>query len=291
MTTETVSRTLYDAMRMALKEIEGVLARHGCPQGASMTDWVDEQLTAARTQTDAQPVAWRYTDNRGSFLSSTPPSQFGEAQLSECEIKVEALYCRPVAPAAQAGLNDHRQALNELTAESERLGLYDMPSEAERMEVLRQRYEPGATPEEFKRHWAEFQEWSRKSEAAQQQAEPVGDEPPLSGRWHFGNGVVVCGTLRIFSEDFDTNPAEDFKEQLLQWVCDTLNAAQDSHRAAHSGQRVGVAEGWREFITGVAQQKPEKPDYWSSCGQCERNSSRAEDLLADAPMQQQERAQ
>ena len=35
-----------------------------------------------------------------------------------------------------------------------------------------------------------------------------------------------------------------------------------------------------EFLTDVSQQKPEKPDYWSSCGQCERNQDRAEDLLA-----------
>lgn len=48
---ETVSRALYDAMRMALKDIEAVLARHGCPSGATMTDWVDEQLTALAAAT------------------------------------------------------------------------------------------------------------------------------------------------------------------------------------------------------------------------------------------------
>lgn len=37
--------------------------------------------------------------------------------------------------------------------------------------------------------------------------------------------------------------------------------------------------GWREFIERIAKQKPEKPDYWSSCGQCESNTSDAEDLL------------
>ena len=35
-----------------------------------------------------------------------------------------------------------------------------------------------------------------------------------------------------------------------------------------------------EFVTRVSKQKPEKPDYWSSCGQCERNESDAEDVLA-----------
>ena len=28
----------------------------------------------------------------------------------------------------------------------------------------------------------------------------------------------------------------------------------------------------------IAKQKPEKPDYWSSCSQCGRNQSDAEDL-------------
>lgn len=34
-----------------------------------------------------------------------------------------------------------------------------------------------------------------------------------------------------------------------------------------------------KFLKDVATQTPEKPDYWSSCGQCERNSERAQDLL------------
>ncbi|MGK8887577.1 hypothetical protein [Burkholderia gladioli] len=33
------------------------------------------------------------------------------------------------------------------------------------------------------------------------------------------------------------------------------------------------------FIREVAAQKPEKPDYWSPCGQCQRNAERAQDLL------------
>ncbi|CAB5512021.1 hypothetical protein LMG26857_01310 [Achromobacter anxifer] len=44
-----------------------------------------------------------------------------------------------------------------------------------------------------------------------------------------------------------------------------------------------------EFVREVAQQKPEKPDYWSSCGQCESNSRQADDLLDEiAASQQQE---
>jgi hypothetical protein len=40
-----------------------------------------------------------------------------------------------------------------------------------------------------------------------------------------------------------------------------------------------VAPEVREFLEDVSKQKPEKPDYWSSCGQCERNTGRAEELL------------
>ena len=36
-----------------------------------------------------------------------------------------------------------------------------------------------------------------------------------------------------------------------------------------------------DFVREIKGQIPEKPDYWSSCGQCERNSSNADDLLDD----------
>jgi hypothetical protein len=44
-----------------------------------------------------------------------------------------------------------------------------------------------------------------------------------------------------------------------------------------------VPESFVEFIKGVAQQEPEKPDYWSSCSQCQRNIDDAEELLEAAP--------
>ncbi|AOJ94499.1 hypothetical protein WK22_09530 [Burkholderia multivorans] len=33
------------------------------------------------------------------------------------------------------------------------------------------------------------------------------------------------------------------------------------------------------FVQDVSKQKPERPDYWSSCSQCEHNIDRAQDLL------------
>ncbi len=36
---------------------------------------------------------------------------------------------------------------------------------------------------------------------------------------------------------------------------------------------------FRDFIEEISKQRPEKPDYWSSCGQCDRNIDRAQELL------------
>lgn len=52
--------------------------------------------------------------------------------------------------------------------------------------------------------------------------------PPFTGHWRGGNGVISCGTLRVFSEHFDTSPADHIKARVVQWVCDTLNAAQQT---------------------------------------------------------------
>lgn len=35
----------------------------------------------------------------------------------------------------------------------------------------------------------------------------------------------------------------------------------------------------REFVGRIATQRPEKPDYWCSCGQCEHNIEDAKELL------------
>lgn len=34
-----------------------------------------------------------------------------------------------------------------------------------------------------------------------------------------------------------------------------------------------------EYIEYIATQRPEKPDYWSSCGQCQTNINNADDLI------------
>ena len=52
-------------------------------------------------------------------------------------------------------------------------------------------------------------------------------EPPLGGRWHAGNGVLVNGTLRIAVASFDTDPPEDFQKEVFEWIAEKLNEAQN----------------------------------------------------------------
>ena len=57
------------------------------------------------------------------------------------------------------------------------------------------------------------------------------DAAPLSGRWHYGNGILCCGTLRIAALSIDTNPADSFKVELINWMCDRLNERTELPRA------------------------------------------------------------
>lgn len=54
---------------------------------------------------------------------------------------------------------------------------------------------------------------------------------PLIGRWHHGNGVLVCGTIRVAVESFDTQPTQELRDQMFDWICETLNAQIDKQRA------------------------------------------------------------
>lgn len=65
-----------------------------------------------------------------------------------------------------------------------------------------------------------------------EQAEPSGFvrvpvEPPLIGRWHHGAGNLVSGGVRVARWDCDNNPPDEFRDRLLSWMCDTMNAAVD----------------------------------------------------------------
>jgi hypothetical protein len=49
--------------------------------------------------------------------------------------------------------------------------------------------------------------------------------PPLLGRWHHGNGILVSGSIRIAQWDCDTSPPTEFRDRVLDWVCENLNEA------------------------------------------------------------------
>jgi hypothetical protein len=40
--------------------------------------------------------------------------------------------------------------------------------------------------------------------------------------------VLCCGTLRIAVDSFDTDPAPEFQAEIWEWVCETLNNAQNT---------------------------------------------------------------
>lgn len=41
--------------------------------------------------------------------------------------------------------------------------------------------------------------------------------------FHHDNGVLVCGTVRIAREDFDSGPSEEFRKTFWDWICRTMN--------------------------------------------------------------------
>jgi len=100
------------------------------------------------------------------------------------------------------------------------------------------------------------------------------------------SGAGVCNRLEgsehemaLFTHPNHPIPPVGECEELL------LIAHMDGYyKGKQDGQKVPdgmqlVPDSLVEFITQVQGQTPEKPDYWSSCGQCEHNANRADDLL------------
>jgi hypothetical protein len=84
-----------------------------------------------------------------------------------------------------------------------------------------------------------------------------------------------------------SRPLDDFETLCRRYEIEgTANVGVAQAFYAHgrvAGAMAAAPEDWREFVQSIAAQTPEKPDYWSSCGQCERNSDRALELIAAAP--------
>lgn len=60
-------------------------------------------------------------------------------------------------------------------------------------------------------------------------------KPPLTGRWHHGQGYLVSGSIRISSWDCDTNPPIEFRDQMMTWICEALNQAVEAYDHAYPG--------------------------------------------------------
>jgi hypothetical protein len=60
------------------------------------------------------------------------------------------------------------------------------------------------------------------------QAEKLAETAPLSGKWHHGNGELCNGSLRIATASIDTNPTDSVRDEILEWICNTLNAHHDN---------------------------------------------------------------
>lgn len=72
-------------------------------------------------------------------------------------------------------------------------------------------------------------------------------------------------------------------------ICDLPGQCRGEGKCHHPAvpaatQSAVVLDGERvaKFICEIAEQTPEAPDYWSTCGQCQRNAGNAQDILADA---------
>ena len=57
---------------------------------------------------------------------------------------------------------------------------------------------------------------------------------PLRGKWRHSFGILICGSMRIAKQNFDTDTSIGFKNEVLDWMCQTLNESQSiyTHRTA-----------------------------------------------------------
>lgn len=112
--------------------------------------------------------------------------------------------------------------------------------------------------------------WNRRAPVRSLESARSGEaEPDTSQDWEKLDGAVAYHLIERHGEDW-----ADIGAKMEAWGKARFAAPQPA---------AAIPSEWREFIERVAKQKPEKPDYWSSCSQCEHNISDAEDLLEAAP--------
>ncbi len=47
--------------------------------------------------------------------------------------------------------------------------------------------------------------------------------PPLPGEWRHNQGMIFCGTIRVAVQDFDNEPSDERKIEILDWMVMALN--------------------------------------------------------------------
>lgn len=109
---------------------------------------------------------------------------------------------------------------------------------------------------------------------------------------------MQCADLAVTGVDEDNGPVYWAECQrcgargpLVDWAADAIpkwneyavpvpeDAPALVKLRAEAGRLREAIEAARLLIAEISTQKPEKPDYWSSCGQCDRNISQCEDAL------------
>ena len=110
------------------------------------------------------------------------------------------------------------------------------------------------------------------------------DSDPTSKEQYRRMFVAACEALGAISDVLGCDPEDGGAEPILGAVEELhIGLGLSNGMLGCLSAAPAVPQGLRDFLTELSKQKPEKPDYWSSCGQCERNSSTAEDLLAATP--------
>ena len=71
--------------------------------------------------------------------------------------------------------------------------------------------------------WINGEEDGTLPPGQQREASPC-REPVLLGRFHHGQGYLCSGSMRLLRADFDTNPSEEFRDEVLDWIAEVMNA-------------------------------------------------------------------
>jgi hypothetical protein len=109
------------------------------------------------------------------------------------------------------------------------------------------------------------------------------NKPPLTGRWHHGNGVIVSGSIRIAQWDCDTCPPKEFRDEVLDWICETLNDAIASiTHGVKVSSAVSVNEQMLEVIETVANNLGEFAGQMETQQKADQITAYASELFAAA---------